>query len=438
MCAKRLRAIHNGGSESRMKTVTDSHPELDARLQTPKVEITLEPPRSGWLKLYDSRKKYLVFPSKDVGEEGSTETTAGGGPPWKTLSFLAFVAVPSFIALLYFAFVASDQFSAEARFAVRSMSDDGANTSVDAGLVSMSASSQDAYIVTSFIQSAEVLRRLEGEVDYRKMFQYPDVDYFSRFPAQGYDEEFLQYWSKHVSAYVDGPSGIVTISVRTFFPKDAVTLADALLKESEQLVNELSDRARADMLAGFGQEVDRTNSLYRNALTKLQNFQQEIGVLNPADQAKQTGKLMTELLTRKLRVEDRMFVLQQSGSTEAPGYRQLSVSRDSLDQQISELRSDLTGTKDSALSNVMIEFTSLETNRMVAERLYEAARRNYDQALASSVRKGLYLTVFVKPSLPEESLYPRRLASPFLIFLGLLILWSTLLLTWASIEDHRQ
>ncbi|WP_421423124.1 capsule biosynthesis protein [Agrobacterium rosae] len=419
-----------------MKIVKEVQSGAEVDQLPPGLEFTPAPPRRGLLRLLDFRKRGPFISLEEV-DDGETPEPETGGPPWKAWSFFALVIVPSFTVLLYFAFYASDQFYSEARFAVRAMADEGTDTSVDAGSVSMAVSSQDAYIVTSFIQSAEVLRRLDGKVDYRKMFQYPDIDYFSRFPDDGQHEEFLRYWSKHVSAYVDGPSGITTISVRTFSPRDAALLTDALLKESEQLVNELSERARADMLAGFREEVNRTNGLYREALIMLQNFQQKIGLLSPADEAKQSGTLLADLLMRKLRVEDRMFVLQQSASTDAPGYRQLLSSRDSLDHQISELRSELTGSTDSALSNVMIQFTSLETDRLVAEQLYEAARRNYDRALASSIKKGLYLTVFVRPSLPEESLYPRRLASPFLIFLGLFVVWSTLMLILASIEDHR-
>ncbi|WP_407802969.1 hypothetical protein, partial [Staphylococcus aureus] len=70
-------------------------------------------------------------------------------------------------------------------------------------------------------------------------------------------------------------------------------------------------------------------------------------------------------------------------------------------------------------------------------KLYEAARRNYDQAFAAAIRKALYLTVFVNPAMPEEALYPRRFLSPVLVFLGLLTAWTILSLAWASVEDHR-
>src|SRR5262245_61647126 len=76
-------------------------------------------------------------------------------------TFVAFVLAPAFAAVIYFAFIASDQWTAEARFAVRSVEAEsgagestnnaGAGTSNPAASVasfSFTATSQNAYIVT--------------------------------------------------------------------------------------------------------------------------------------------------------------------------------------------------------------------------------------------------------------------------------------------------
>jgi capsular polysaccharide transport system permease protein len=101
------------------------------------------------------------------------------------------------------------------------------------------------------------------------------------------------------------------------------------------------------------------------------------------------------------------------------------------------MRDEMTGPEHASIVHSLQQFTQLETDRLIAEKLYEAARHNYDAALTESMRKALYLIVFVNPSLPEEALYPRRLMAPALILLGLTVLWATLSLAWASVEDHR-
>ena len=160
-------------------------------------------------------------------------------------------------------------------------------------------------------------------------------------------------------------------------------------------------------------------------------------MLNPTEQAQQKGTLLTGLLGKKLEIESQLFVLRQSNKTESPRYRQLILALNSLNQQIDDMRAQITGGTDTSLTNIISNYSAVETDRIVAEKLYEAARRNYDQALAAALRKALYLTVFVSPAIPEQALYPRRLLSPVLIFLGLLTTWTILSLAWASVEDHR-
>ena len=74
---------------------------------------------------------------------------------------------------------------------------------------------------------------------------------------------------------------------------------------------------------------------------------------------------------------------------------------------------------------------------MLASELYAAARRNLSQAQVDAIRKAVYVTVFVPPTLAQESRYPRRIAMPLLILLGLSVVWGVGALAWASIEDHR-
>lgn len=404
------------------------------------VEPSTSAIKKGWLRLYGRGRRQLRVKrtvNVDIGSVEQSRLKPSGRTPWGIISFLLLVLLPFLSALLYFLFIASGQYTTEARFAVRTLADDGSSDRVEAGVMDMQASSQDAYVVTSFIHSAEILRRLDGKIDYRGMFERGDADFLARFDVKASREQFLKYWMKHVSVYIDGPSGIIILKVQTFRPQDSVNLARAIIDESEKLVNELTVRAREDMMASFLEEVRRTEGLYQAALLDLTRFQQRSGLLNPTDQAQQKGTLLTGLLGQKLQMESQISVLRQSNKTESPRYRQLSLALDSLNQQIDNVRSQIAGTTDASLANIITTFSSVDTNRMVAEKLYEAARRNYDQAFAAAVRKGLYLTVFVNPSVPDEALYPRRVLSPVLVLLGLTTIWAILALAWASVEDHR-
>ncbi|MCY1740358.1 capsule biosynthesis protein [Ensifer sp. SL37] len=357
--------------------------------------------------------------------------------PIRLATFVAVVLIPFFLSSLYYAFIAADQFTSEARFAVRSLADESASDSSETSLLSMRSATQDAYVVMSFIHSAELLDRLGRKIDYRKMFAPQGIDAIASFDTDGPKEGFLDYWKKQVSVYIDGPSGIVTLKVRTFRPENSLQLALAIVEESEALINEMSTRARNDVLRSVRDEVENAGKTYGGALAELSKFQHESGILSPEAQAEETGKLLAKLLAEKLEIETRQFVAAKSSAEGSPAYQQLKLARDSLDGQIEQLRSGLTGSSDRNLANALVRYSKLETNRMVAEKLYEATRQSYDMVLGESLRKALYVVVFVKPTLPDESLYPLRLFSPLMTLLGLGLLWSTLALAWASVQDHQ-
>ena len=370
--------------------------------------------------------------------------------PWRSLSFVMMVLVPFALVAWYYASVASDQFVAEARFVVRTIQADSPQQSgegaPETGTSALSATSlnQDAYVVTSFVRSHEIVRRIGDKLPLRDWFSDPSIDPWARLEADASQEELLDYWSDQVSAHVDGPSGIVTLQVRAFEPEHARAIAQTIIEESERLVNALSERARGDIVARAETETERAGGDYRAALAALNAYQNEVGILAPELQATAVGKLLTELLARQLETEARLTVLRQGGNTASPAYAQLQRAQDSLEAQVREIRAELAGDAADAapsgvqISNALVEFSRLETDRLLKEKLYSLAERSLQFARAAATRQSVYVATFSEPFVAEEALYPKRIQTPLLILLALLVAWSTLLLTLASVEDHRR
>jgi capsular polysaccharide transport system permease protein len=379
---------------------------------------------------------------KEIDAETTTAApqTASGGGFWRlsTISLLVCVALPFILACFYYFALATDQYVAETRFAVRSLAS-GSSSDASGQLLTTSPLAQDGYVVTSFIHSTEILRRIEERVDLRSYFQRDEIDYFSRLADDATREDLLDYWSNQVTTYIDGPSGIITLRVRAHSPEDARELAQIIIEESEILVNQLSERARADYIRRAEQEVASTAGRYEQALAQLNEFQNDRSILSVEAQATETGQLLTGLLQEKLTVDSRLFVLAQNSISDAPQVRQLQRTQEALDTQIAELRGQLASgdTADGNLSRYLREFAEYETERLLASGLYEAARRNLAQAELEADRQAVYVTVFVEPSVPEDARYPQRFIMPLLILLGCAIAWGIVALIIASVEDHR-
>jgi capsular polysaccharide transport system permease protein len=361
------------------------------------------------------------------------------------LSFLLMVVVPFLLAVAYYGFIATDQFVTEARFAVRTLviseqkSDQNNNVNTVTRMPTATLSSQDQYVVMSFINSPEIIARLNTKVDVASFFEGQDVDPLSAMPKNPTTEEFFDYWRRQVITVLDAPSGIVTLEVRAFTPDKAQALAKLIIEESESLANELSVRARADYTARAQTEVDRSRQRYEASLEKLNAFQNQSKIFSPELQATENGQLLLAMMKQRLDFDARLESLEQANSASSPTYRQLKRQREALVGQIEDLRNKMaaTETQDQNLSSYLREFMALDTERTVAVALYQAARRNLDTAQAEALRKGVYVSTFVNPDRAQESRYPRRVVTPLLMLLGLVLIWGTGKLILASIDDHR-
>jgi capsular polysaccharide transport system permease protein len=356
-------------------------------------------------------------------------------------TFVACVLVPAFAALIYYAFIASNQYSAEARFAVRALQADYGDSEKEQSGVNFSftLSGQDAFIVTSYIRSRAIIDDLGAKLDLREIFRRPEADFGARLKSDASVDELTEYWNSMVSTYIDGPSGIVTLQVRAFRRDDALALSKAVMELSEGLVNRISDRARHDSMEMSEREVRRTYAATQAALSELNRFRDSAGIIDPAQAATDIGKLLTPLMAEKIRLESELSVASRDLDDTAPTVHALKSRLETTERQIADLKGKLTRSDGAGqtVANSIVKYEELELARMAAEKLYTLAQADLDRARQRADRQTIYLTVFVPPSLPEESHYPRRAAFPILIFLGLAIVWAIVAMIFASVEDHR-
>jgi capsular polysaccharide transport system permease protein len=367
-------------------------------------------------------------------------------PPAYLISFFALVVVPAFAAAVYFAFLASDQYVAETRFAVRSAQIESLGDKVKSALSSVSMaittpvmSGQDAYIVATYIRSRAIVDDLSKTLDLRAIFRRPEADFWARLKDHASVEELLAYWQGMVSVYVDAPSGVLTVTVRAFRREDALALSRAVIAASETLANSVSARARDDAMKRAESEVRRSEGKVVAALADLRAFRDKEGMIDPISAATSTGILLTNALAEKIKLQNNLFVATRAMSEDAPTVQALKTRLEGLDRQIDDLKSELTSNAAGAatIAGVLGRFEALELQRIFAEKLYEMAQDGLERARQKAEAQNIYVTVFVPPALPQEAKYPERLALSLLIPIGLAIVWGIFALIGAAVEDHR-
>ncbi|NNM74545.1 lipopolysaccharide biosynthesis protein [Enterovirga aerilata] len=329
------------------------------------------------------------------------------------LGFLAFVAVPTLASTLYFGLIASDQYVAEARFAVRS----GAMAGLDAlssltGIPSIQVI-QDTQVVTNYIESRALVELLAEKADLRGRYSVPEADFYARLNPDKPIERIVKYWNSMSHVAIEMPGGIVVLTVRAFRPDDAVALANAVVDASEQLVNDMNDRARRDAVADAERELQLAAGRLSQARAALEVARNQEGIIDAPTEAKKTDALISALRAQQLEFEQQYAVARKSVSDDAPQMRNLRARIDATARQVEKLQAELTtrprgDTAGPVLTSSMTRLSALELERQIAQTQYTNAAAALERARLASLSKQIYLTSFVRPAAAEEARYPRR------------------------------
>lgn len=348
------------------------------------------------------------------------------------LSFLALVLVPNILSISYFGLIAADQYAAEARFAVRS----GAMAGLDAlssltGMPSIQVI-QDTQVITNYIESRALVELLAEKADLLGRYSVPEADFFARLNPDKPIERILNYWNQMSQAKIEMPGGIVVFTIRAFRPDDAVALANAVVDASEQLVNEMNDRARRDALANADREFKLAAKRLSDARTALEVARNQEGIIDAGSEAKKSDTLMAALKTQQLEFEQQYAVSRQSVGDDAPQMRNLRARINATTRQIEQLQSEVTnrsGAQGAApvLTGSMTRLAALDLERQIAQTQYTNAASALERARMTSLSKQVYLTSFVRPSRAEESRYPRRALYVLLTLAGSIVAWGAFL-----------
>ncbi len=377
-----------------------------------------------------------------VRSSRETGSTSRGFNFW---SSICIILLPTMLYLSYLGLFSSYVYVAEAKVTVKEAS--GATSSVGSGISSIldkigisknESSTQDSQIIAEYVKSRSAVQDVGG-LDYlRSVYGGSEIDWYSRLPIKPTAEKLWNYWKEHATASVDTTSNIVTIRVQAFSPDNALELTRRVTDSSEKLINQMSLRSRNDALARAQDQVARSMGELAATRAELVSFQQKTGSLDPIDKAKEITSIISKLTTEKLQLENQLSVSKSVGVRDKPGDRYMEAQLRTLNDQIAELNSRLTGPDgDKTVSGQLKIFELLRLKQEFAEQMYSLSRSSLEAAKRSLSHQQVYLAIVVPPLLPEEPSYPKVFAQTSLFFFECFIVWGITCLLYASVKDSR-
>ena len=353
--------------------------------------------------------------------------------------FLLTVLVPTLIATIYFGFVASDVYISESRFVVRSPQRQ-TPTGIGALLqgAGFSRSQDDTFSVQDFMLSRDALRDLDAKLGIFKMFGDSEIDRLSRFAGLDPDKSFEalhRYYQKHVAVNLDSASSISSLRVSAYTADDAFKINEMLLNMGENLINQLNERGRQDMIRFSTSEVAVAEASAKAAALALSGYRNEKSVFDPerqsALQLQQISKLQDELIANKMQLAQIQLL-----SPSNPQIASIQKRSQTLEAAINAEMGKVAG-NGSSLTTKSADYERLVLERGFAEKQLGGALASLEQARNEAQRKQLYLERIVQPSKPDVAVEPRRLRAILTTLILGLIAWGILNILLAGVREHK-
>lgn len=341
------------------------------------------------------------------------------------------------IAVLYFGIIASDRYVSRADLVVKQA--DQIKMLPDAlSMLGLGGSNhQDVLLIQDYLNSPDLLDKLDKELNIKAHYQNHKIDYFSRLPDNVSREDFIQYYRDHLTLRLDELSGVLTIELQAFDPAYGQRVVGLMLKESEGFINRLGHQVALEQLAFVEKEVNRAYQRVQDEKAKVLEFQNNHHLLSPESTSTAWLGVVSQIESELAQQQAQLKQLQSYMKDTAPAVVSVQTRVDALNKQLEQEKARLTGVDKDAMNEVTARYMDVQTQATLAADLYKSGLVSLEQARVEAYRKLKHLLVVSQPTLAEDAEYPRRLYNLATIGVLLCLLYGLVVMGLATLREHQ-
>lgn len=366
------------------------------------------------------------------------------GRHWGLLaSFVLIVLAPLVFLVWYLWWVSVDMYGSTVAFTVRQDEGAAATNLLDGFASQLAGGVQtDTDILYEYIQSAELVERVDAQVDLITHYSAPRaVDPIRAVAPDASIEALTRYWSRVARISYDQATRLIELRVLAFDADTAQRVATIVMTESERLINDLNAQAREDTIRFAQQDLDEAFSRLREARAALTRFRSETQIIDPlTDLQGRLGVVNTLQQQLAAALIDYDLLIERTNADDpriAQATRRIEVIRERIaEERQTVARGTAEGIGDDYPS-LLAEYEGLLVDSEFSAEAYRATLTALDLARANAARQSRYLAAYIRPTLPEVAEFPQRWTILGIGFLFLFLTWSILALIYYSIRDSR-
>jgi capsular polysaccharide transport system permease protein len=353
------------------------------------------------------------------------------------------IGLPMLLAALYYSLLASDRYVSTTVLTVRRAGHEASSVNGLAMLLPGAAamSQEDTRYLREYLHSQGLLLRLDAELKLRQHYESAHTDLLHRLWPDASQEQLLEYWRRRVEIALDEVSGLLSVRVQGFDPDQVQRINQALLREAEAFVNDISHRIADEQLAFAKGELQRAEEQLTSTQRTLVEFQTRHRMLDPQADAQATGQRAAELRGRLTKLEAELATKRAFLNEDAPDLVTLKAELAAIRQQVGrETQSATTNgstTGGEGLNRLVVTFHDIKTRATLADGAYRSALTAVEATRIEASRKVKSLVVIEPPTRPQTAEFPRRLYELSTLLLLCLAVFGIAHLAIATVREHR-
>jgi capsular polysaccharide transport system permease protein len=357
--------------------------------------------------------------------------------PW----FLVGVILPVLLSAIYYFGIASGQYVSESRFVIKAPNQRAAQTTSFANLIQstgLSSGQEQSNQVIDFVRSRSALETLDKSLNFKNAYGNSDIDFLSRFPRfweEDAFEDLFDYYRTKIEINRDTDTGLVVLRTLAFSPKEAATINELLLKQSETLVNQLNENARTKAISEAESRVAEAQTRVNDALKAVSDYRSQARLVEPLKEATGVVEIANRLIVQRAALEAQLSTVRQV----TPDHPSIPVLREqiaSLTREIERQNARLVGSGANTISRKLPDYEALILEQELASQLLVLSQTTLEQARTEALKQQFYIERVVQPNVPDLPEYPKPLRTVLTILGFALCLYFIIWMFVVGILEH--
>ena len=352
------------------------------------------------------------------------------------------ILVPLAIIALYLFLIAQDRFVSESVVVVKQVGE--VSTPATGGLSLLlggsNTSVEDSKYLKQYIESYDMLQRLDQTLHFRKEFRGNGFDWFFQLHPDASREDLLKYYNQRVTVDLDETTSLLTVRTEGFSPAFALQFNNAILQESDRFVNAISQQVAKEQLKFSESQYQDSMSRLAKSREAVLSYQNNNQMLDPQVNAEAVSKVMNSLRASLADLQTQERTLLSYLNPDTPQVVALRSQIKAVEQQINDEQSKLTaetGNDGSKLNRKALQFEALKADVQFNTDLYQVSLSALEKSKLDAVRKLKSLIKISSPQLAEDALYPRRVYILFSFLLIFTLIYGFIRLAISIVRDHQ-